>query len=84
MTSELVQTDDGVEPQRMDPLAQLAQRGMMDLALWCIDYEQLIVQGRARGFRMAVSAAVKETITTVCPDPQRAAHINANLLDLPA
>lgn len=72
------------EPDRMEPGAQLAQRGMMDLALWCIDYAPLIEQGRAHGFRMAVSAAVKDTIVSVCPDAALAVRINANLLDLAA
>jgi hypothetical protein len=83
MNGHMVTTGNSVNAQRMGEAEQQAQRGMYDLAVWCMNNVQLIEQGRVFGFSMGVSPAMKDLIAIVCADADKAARINGNLLDLP-
>ena len=78
------QSERGPDMRVMSKAESDARNAMHELAKWCLANEMLLMQGRAMGFRMALSPAMKDLIATVATDRDLAMRVNANVLDLPS
>lgn len=72
----------GGDLERLDPPQQVAARALNEFIDWCERNAIFIEQGRAHGFRLAVSPAVKDAIA-LSVDRELANRINGSILDLP-
>ena len=64
-----------------EPDEQVANPALAEFVDWCEKYRLFIEQGRKYGFRLAVSAGVKDAIALQLPKDM-ADRINASLLDV--